>query len=91
MTRDSPEANTGIAFEAVLERDGPEVFVTLPDRATGPGTARTVEGMIDGVPFTAVARVGPGARRLPVREDLRRRIRKDIGESVTVRMWPASH
>ncbi|MBM9468635.1 DUF1905 domain-containing protein [Nakamurella leprariae] len=90
MTRREHRADAEIVFEAVLERDGAEAFLTLPDRATAPGMARTVEGMIDGLPFTAVARVGPGGRRLPVREDLRRRVRKEVGESVTVRMWPMS-
>jgi Domain of unknown function (DUF1905) len=46
-----------------------------------------VRGTIDGQPFrSAFMAMGDGTHRLPVKADLRRAIRKEAGDAVTVRL-----
>jgi hypothetical protein len=91
MSRSQHGANVERAFDAVLEQDqGSEVFVTVDDPGATLARSGSVEGMLDGVLFTAVLQPGTHGRvRVPVREAVCRRVRKHIGELVTVRMWPA--
>jgi len=45
-----------------------------------------VQGTIDGHPFkSSFMALGDGTHKLPVRADVRKAIRKDVGDTVTVR------
>jgi Domain of unknown function (DUF1905) len=46
-----------------------------------------VSGMVDGHPFrSAFMAMGDGTHKLPIKADVRKAIRKDVGDRVTVRL-----